>query len=178
MTKFSFTDSTENISSSLVEGAYYNAETRELAVDLNDDVYVYASVPPATYKALVSAPSVGRAFQNVKRTYGPSTYLGDYDGVDFVKAPSRDAVGTPKGLTLASDAKVENRFNLVSENHGVATIPAGVKFKHEVVFTLGNETERTYTVQAGSVNEALDALTEATSALGLEATAKRVVTHL
>lgn len=185
MPNFTYTH-TRRVDSSAVDEVYYNENTKELAVDLHDEVYVYPNVPLARYEALVGASSVGRAFREVKRDYGPSSYLGYATQVNYVrettKAPSMAAVGTPKGLTYAEDAVVDGRPvaspNEVRVDLGLAPVaaPGGVKFRHAVYFEvegLGNGS-KVYNVEAGSVNEAVEALSEATAALGLDVNVKEV----
>lgn len=190
MTNFEYTH-TREVSSSAVDEIHYNANTKELAVDLDDSIYVYSNVPLDVYENLVRSQSVGRAFVEVKRQYGPSKFLGHYDYVEYVKvgfdAPSMAAVGTPKNLTYAEGAVVTapsttnpSDFRLTLGHQPVATAASTPTVSeifrdHRVLFNVeGMIGLRTYNVKAGSVEGAVKALEEATSALGLTVNVKEV----
>lgn len=183
---FEFTHGDDDVESSAVYEAYYNEHDRKLAVVLSSGhAYVYPGVGIHTYNELVGSTSPGKFYAlNVKRNYGPGESLGyvGFDSDEFeqtrgVPAPSMDAVGTPKGLSYAKDAKVtdlsDRRISLAADN-----TPVGAKFKHTVVFTVdGGNREKSYTVDAGSVNEAVEALRSATDALGLTVKVKEVTVY-
>lgn len=186
MPTFEYT-ATKPVNSSAVDEVHYNANTKELAVDLHDEVYVYSGVPESRYEALVNAPSVGRTFREVKRDYGPSEYLGYVTDVDYEKsgvdAPDMGAVltvgsartaavGTPKALTLAPNAVVTGtteRFDLAP-----AAPAASATRKHTVVFT-ANGAERKHTLNVASVDEAVAAVNEIAAMLDLAFKVKEVV---
>lgn len=182
---FNYTHGNDDVESSAVYEAYYNSGTKELAVVLSSGHgYVYSGVPFNVYTDVESGTSPGKTYATVvKRNYGPGKSLG-YVGFDNedefeqgVVAPDMSAVGTPKGLTYAKDATVtdlsDRRISLAVDN-----TPVGVKFKHTVVFTVdGGNREKSYTVDAGSVNEAAEALKSATDALGLTVKVKEVTVY-
>lgn len=128
--EFKYTHKNDSTDSSLVDGIYYNENTNELAVDLNNQIYVYDGVPTTVYEVFSKAHSKGRFYgQNIKRNYGPSTFLGVYEDVDFLRstatpaadmsstfanggfvtpAQAREGLGMPKNLSYATDATVTN----------------------------------------------------------------------
>lgn len=192
---FVYTDEA-NVDSSLVTGLWYNRDESQLAVALNEEVYVYDDVPVSEFDNLRYASSVGRKYRDIKRNYGPGQYLGWVPDLEIEEktydAPSMDAVevsstgsveaivGTPKGLTYAVDAVVdgkpindERKFDL-----SVDATPSGEKFQHTVVFEVdGLPTRKSYNVEVGSVNEAIEALEEATAALGIDVNVKMVTVY-
>ena len=191
---FNYTAGDSEVNSSLVYEAYYNSATRELVVVLDsEDGYLYKGVPQHVYDELVSGRvSAGRYYgKTIKRGYGPGERLG-YVGLDnedyFVyayPAPSMEAVGTPKGLSYASDAKVDGSPVVSLGADGTSRFvdlapkaeePREVTYRHAVNFTvdgLGNDV-RVYNVETTSVDKAVDALSEATAALGLDVNVKGV----
>jgi len=178
---FEYTD-TKPVTSTAVDAVFYNSETKKLAVFLHGEVYVYSGVPKERYENLVDASSVGRAFREVKADYGRSDYLGRARSVEpvlvSVPAPDMGAVGTPKGLTYAADAKVtgDPAHSRVRVTLGEVPVPEGVKYKHAVYFKVnpGDLDFKIYNTEAGSVHEAVEALTEAALALDLNVTVKEV----
>lgn len=176
-----------DVSSSLVTGLWYNRDEQKLAVALDEEVYVYDGVPANEFDNLRFAASVGRAYQGVKRNYGPGEYLGWEPDLEIeaksYEAPSMEpvvgnaTVGTPKGLTYAADAVVDGEpvdrkftLGLVEET------PERTTHRHAVVFEVeGLEgVRKVYNVDAGSWTEAEQALTESTDALGLNVTVKEI----
>ena len=190
-TSFGYTHKEEGLDSSLVDGAYYNANTRELAVDLNDKVYVYSEVPSHVFDTLVKASSPGTKFQDIKRTYGPSRRLGFFDRVNFDKVEDRTAraadmssVGTPKGLTLATNATVtDNTSTAVTNSYTTLNFTPNAKIEvisgntertFSVDFVVGDSKVRTHTLKADSFGEAEAALEEIAEMLDLEFVIKEI----
>lgn len=186
MSDFEFTHNTRTPHSSAVDEIWYNEDTKELAVDLHDEVYVYSGVPKARYDAFVLANSKGRAFREIKRDYGPSEYLGDaaYLDIDRAPVPAADmsAVGTPKGLTYAAGATIVNNTNTVTASSGAGYLsltPAPAKStarRHKVVFDTPHGT-KSHEVSAESVEDAAQQVTTFTTVLGVEATVKEVTVY-
>ena len=191
MTQFEYTH-TKRVNSSAVDGVVYNVNTKKLAVNLHGEVYVYNNVPLSRYEALVTAPSVGRFFREIKSDYGPSEYLGRNTSVTYqtgsVEAPSMAALGTPKALTLAEGVTVNNSFITLSTPTQTRTTlglpdvvestPVGTTRRHSVLFNVeGLTADREYGVDATSVDEAVAALTEAVAALGLDVKVKEVTVY-
>lgn len=187
MSDFEFTHATA-VESSAVDEVYYNANTQDLAVDLHDEVYVYHDVPKDRYESLVSADSVGRAFREVKQEFGPSEHLGNWGHVNYVlvneetawETPyitsgkiSTAAVGTPKNLTYAPDAKVEDN----ASSGGYLTLsPSPVSDtlrEHRVTFEVDGRT-RTHTLRTDSVDSAVEAVLEIAEMLDLTFRVKEV----
>lgn len=197
MTQFDYTDARE-VHSTAVDEVHYNANTKELAVDLDDSIYIYKNVPEDVYRSLVFADSVGRKFIDVKRQYGPSSFLGYYDNVEYVKvgfnAPSMAAVGTPKNLTYAEGALVStpsttapSEFRLTlgvnadSRNTAPTNVvgeelPETVKYNYVVDFVVKGGTEvRQFKTTAGNQwNDAVENLREVADMLGVDFDVKGV----
>lgn len=201
MTKFNYTHHRSGRLSTAVKNVFYNQNTKELAVDLHDDVYVYKQVPLASYEVFITSPSLGRAFQKVKANYGPGKCLGYNANVVFVTegadAPSMDAipslpardsrgrfvsaaVGTPKGLTYAENAVVTDVSSgphlrvTLGENASADEVTNGIIRPHTVLFNVDGLGDRTYNTEATSVEQAISHLLEATNALALTVNVKEV----
>lgn len=188
-TTFDYTSSVTGLDSSLVDSAYYNANTRELAVDLQDRIYVYSEVPVGTYLALVNHHSPGSKFQEIKRNYGPGKRLGYFSSVNFSKAvdrtviaPDMSSVGTPKAMTYASDATVTgnstaSHINVNPSTYVTLTSAPVVSGNNDstfaVEFLVGNKV-RTHTLKAKSFGEAEAALEEIAEMLDLEFDIKEI----
>lgn len=184
---FNYTHGETDLNSTAVAEAYYNAPERQLAVVLQSGHgYVYDRVPLGTYDALVSSSSPGRVYATtVKRHYGPGESLGyvGWDSDEFVKgyeAPSMAAVGTPKNLyysvedlhdssRLGSSSGSSVRFDL-----GPVEVPETKK--HTIAFE-ANGAERSHTMDASSVDGAVESLQEIADMLGVEFRVKAVTVH-
>ena len=142
-----------------------------------------------------------------KRAYGPSYSLGDYEDFDFepvdhiVEMPvsrnragsgsrpdsdyytepqrlvpghdgwgSVETVGTPKDLKVTENTVIHNHYSL-SEPVEDATVR-----NHTVVFT-SNGVERTHTLKADSVDDAVGQVNEIAAMLDLTFVIKSVTTH-
>lgn len=182
--------------SSLVEGVYYDANTRELTVVLHDELYRYSGVGKSTVEAFKNARSAGRFYTStVKRNYGPGEYLGsewdaDYDEVSEGAAPDMsaplydatkatiDTKGTPKGLTYAEGAVITN----VGETGNASTFsltPAPVlktARKHKVAFDTPNG-RREHTLLAESVEDAAGEIVKLGDMLDLDFDVKEVTVY-
>lgn len=183
MTTFTYTDHADT-SSELVEGLYYNEATRELALDLNDSIYVYRNVPAYTFREFRDAPSKGRYFQNFKRTFGPSERVGYWDEVDFQNGTPAPAMDDPRTLVGAGSVDkgavdTGNGVNTTINVFSLETPGAGNSLrKHTVVFTVGSDSkENEHNVNVVSVDEAVKAVQDIAAMLGLTFNVKRVVTH-
>ena len=163
--------------SSLVEGVYYNENTKELTVDLNDEIYRYTNVPKETVRAFVEGRgyggSAGKFYTpEIKRKFGPGEYVGYYSAVEFdpVKVLTAATVGTPKDLTYAPDAKVTdntgNHLSLTPGDLRVAT-PQDVRLARYDVQFIVNGQEKNYTLTSTSVAQAAIEVTSLGDALGL-----------
>lgn len=188
MKTFEYTH-TKPVNSSAVDEVHYNANTKELAVDLHDEVYVYSGVPESRYEALTNAPSVGRTFREVKRDYGPSEYLGYVRDIGYEKSGVDSGVTTasgvvPKNLTYASNAKVTTSTtgNYASQPSEFISLNAYTdtkspsKRKHEVVFEAAGA-ERIYSLEATSVDEAVEALQGVAEALDIDVQVRAVTVY-
>lgn len=197
---FHYTHSATELNSSAVDAVYYHRDSMELAVVLNSgNCYVYDDVPQEVFDKFTDTgllASAGRHYaKTVKREYGPGEDIGYVNEWSFredhsVPAPSMEAVGTPKGLVDVSSGSANTGtvtyYNLTVQGQGDtgnssgahlhAEVPAGVQRKHEVRFSIeGVSGSRFYSTEAGSVEEAINSLTQATDALGLDATVEQVV---
>lgn len=173
--------------SSLVDEVWYNSDTKELAVSLHDEVYVYSGVPLTRYQSLIFANSVGREYQSIKREFGPSEYLGDRYELEFgeksYEAPDMGSVGTPKGLTYAENAVVHNVGDTattgnssgahISLTYGNDHDGLGDIRRHRVVFETPHGT-KAHEVNAESVAEAKSLIESLASDFGLSVTVKEV----
>ena len=174
---FHFTHADTEIDSSVVYEAYYNKNTRDLAVVLHDGYgYQYSNVDKSTYDSLVNPANSAGAIYNsvVKHGYSGVVHLGYVgpESEDFVyahPAPSmsnvtgpRQTVGTPKGLTYATGAKVDGgRVTLT-------TVPAGnTKRTFAVEFVSGGKV-RTHNLDAESFGDAEKAVLEIGNMLDVE----------
>lgn len=182
--------------SSLVEDVYYDANTRELTVVLHDELYRYSNVDKRVVNEFKNAHSAGRFYAaNIKRTYGPGEYLGtswdvDCDGVvegaapdmssplyDAAKDATSGAKGTPKGLTYAAGAVVTNAGNTSANVFSLTpTAPVETTRKHKVTFETETGT-KVHTLQAGSVDEAANAVLDIGDMLDLDFTVKEVTVY-
>lgn len=194
MSDFEYTHN-PRVNSSAVDEVWYNADNKELAVNLHDEVYVYQNVPFARYQALVFAGSVGRAFREVKRDYGPSEYLGYRSDLDIEQksyaAPDMSGgyargglVTTPR--TVIHDATKSEPVNTNDEPVNTAGGPSEyVSLKVEDVTTSRNhrvvfETEhgvKTHDVPAESVDEAKAVVENLATLLGVDAKVKEVTVY-
>lgn len=190
---FEYTHSDDDVDSSAVYEAYYNAKHHKLAVVLSGGHgYVYSNVPLYVYHELVGAKSPGAYYAlTVKRKYGQAENIGyvGYENtetfVEYKGVPAADMTGvdissatpvisntyvnlapvTDKGLTYASDAVVDG-------------VPVSVKFRHTIKFdVVGGNKDKSYTVEAGSVPAAVEALREIADMLGLEVKVKEVTVY-
>lgn len=178
-------------SSKAVEHAYFNANDNALVVVVDGgSTYEYSNVTPDAWVKFKNAFSKGRHYAKViKREYGPSEYLGfnadesfeeSSEPVKVEVSANRDGVGTPKGLAFAPGAVVTttaSSLHLVSLGTATAsTASAGISRKHAVLFSVHGQ-HHTYNVDAVSVDKAVEALTEATDALGLIVVVKEVTVY-
>lgn len=190
MKTFEYTHSHAPVSSA-VDTLYYNTNTQSLAVDLHDRLYRYEDVPFSEYADLVYADSAGREFSRIKREYGPGDFLGEYDDLDFemVSANADSGVTTasgvvPKNLTYASNAKVTTSTtgNYASQPSEFISLNAYTdtkspsKRKHEVIFEAAGA-ERIYSLEATSVDEAVEALQGVAEALDIDVQVRKVTVY-
>lgn len=202
VTDYTYTDSLTNINSSAVRSAYYNTDDKTVLVVMksNGNAYRYDGVPSWVWNEFKGSRSKGTYFSTtVKPSYGPSKYLGVGRNLTVVpkgtyRAPSAfapapavnagrrvtlgnpptAAAGTPKGL-VDNSSKTSSHvsaFGVKTNAHGQ------VLNKHDVTFVVdGTTTERVYSVEATGVQTAMDALGDATDALGLTVKVKKVTVH-
>lgn len=202
VTRFEYTRLTEP-DSSLVEGVYYNENNNAVALDLNDDVYVYRGVSREQHDALVGADSVGAYYNTYfKKQFGPAEYLGSYWAVelDIIEVEPK----TEKNLTYAPNAKVTTVDNdgsgdlapttehslgnstltvqdAPTNEHSLAPLSeqareADVDWKTEVFFTIdGFHREYTFDADTSDAAEAVQALSDHLSAFGASGKVRRVV---
>lgn len=187
---FYFTHSDTDVDSSAVYEAYYDEQSKELAVVLESGhVYVYSKVPFDVYEQLVDNVSPGRFFATfVKRNYGPATdsaHVGFDNTNEFVErekisvSPGQyyaAAVGTPKGLDFSKVPNSTTTGGLVTLTVPSEAPKADLDRLHTVRFVVdGGNTLKSYSVKTDSVDSAVEALSEVASALDLTLTVKEVV---
>lgn len=183
--------------STLVEGAYYDARTQELVVDLNDALYLYKGVPKETFLGLETASSAGRYYATaIKSKFGPGTYLGREWNVTYneVEVPVGsgnsypNAVGTPKGLTLSPALKevletrelvaTSSRRSAVETPRHLSLVPAvGTTRKYTVTFLDARGEVREHTVHATGLDEAIVTVLDIGDMLNLDFTVKSVTVY-
>lgn len=120
MSTFDYTDSLSDVQSEVVTALWYNENTRELFVCLNQTefgywpAYLYHGVSHFDWLSFLASPSKGHYYSTtLKRNYGPAESIGN--GASWgvkeipVGVPAADMgpVGTPKGLTYSDDALVD-----------------------------------------------------------------------
>lgn len=201
MNTFEYTDYAYP-NSSLVKVVVYNENTRKLLISLDGQGYLYTDVPKDDYKALVDADSVGRHYSNsFKKAHGPATHTGHDGGfwdIQFIEvkvATPQQTVGTPKGLTYADNAKIDekiedNLFDLSGKrtDDGQVIVPLfdlasevlnlEATTRHKVTFdVVGSAKKRKYNVNAASVDEAVAQVQDIADMLGLEFVVRKVTTY-
>lgn len=110
-----------NVSSSLVEGVFYNANDNYVVLDLNDNFYRYNDVSEDDVTNLITASSVGSYYNlDFKHKFGPGEYVGHWDDVDYDYEPVLHGTGTtPKDFTSADKVEPTKEFSL--QNPAVAS---------------------------------------------------------
>lgn len=136
--------------STAVNTLAYNSDSRELVVELNHVSYLYKDVDLAQFNYLSGAASTGRAYREFSKRHKSSERLGSFITFVYgVEAPvNEDADTTPASyfpLKAVETVLPEER------SHRIDFVAAG--------------RDRSYTVQATSVDDALDALTDVANAL-------------
>lgn len=186
---FTYTHSLTSTGSSLIDEVYYNLDSRSLVLVMcSGNGYQYDNVPFAHYDDLSRANSLGGFYNSViKPTHGPGKFLGYFSEEDDFfergyKAPSMEAVtagaGMPKGLVYRVEHDKDNATSAFGNVTLTLNPPVSYKRRHDVVFTVqGNDKVRTHTVQAESVDAAVDALLETASMLDLNFEVKAVTTY-
>lgn len=184
---FHYTRADRDVDSSVVHEAYYDRNSRKLAVVLSSgEGYVYNNVPEYTYHELVDADSPGAYYNRViKRTYGPATALGYVDSDDFthqypapdmsnVVSPVRlSGAVTPKNLTYAPNATVTSTTS-GSYYVTLANAPErNTTARFAVTFEVGGKS-RTHTLDAESFGAAEAAVVEIASMLDLTFDVKEI----
>lgn len=193
---FKYTDEVDP-NSSLVDVAYYNANTKDLALDLNDQVYVYENVDEADFRKFYTEPSAGRYYNTeFKNKYGPAEILGHCDDLYFKDVPreSTASAGTPKDLTEPTKEYSLNINDAKAPFGTVETVGAtkeyslktpdvvaktnGGDFLIEVKYTLNHSgTEHVFSTNSDSLDDAMDDLNRSLTALGLTGKALKAVVY-
>lgn len=175
---FEFTHADSDVESSLVYEAYYNENDQKLAVVLDGGYgYVYPNVPKHVFDTLVTSASPGGIYNyTLKRNYGPSEslgYVGYENRREFRTLVGAATVGTPKGLTYASDAKVTG-IDLSAGRVTLTTVPGNTERKFAVTFEVNDQTRSHTPAGVNTFGEAEDAILEIGSMLGLEFKVKEI----
>ena len=189
MADFEYTDALESINSSAVEDAYYNNNDKTLLIVVasSEEAYLYTGVPSYVWNQFKAADSKGRYYATqIKRNYGPAKALGDSWALDIDAAqasvtpiapyvtlgnPPTATVGTPKGLTYASDATVTTK---------VEAFPSVRKATTTVKFSLDDTPDVDREIDfndASTVDEAIAAFEQGISAFGLTGKVKAVTVN-
>lgn len=192
---FEYTSKQTDFDSSLVEEAYYNTQDKTLAVVLyGGSTYKYSNVPPHVYVDFREAYSPG-AYYNawVKNRY-PSEYLGYMNNEDSFFVPRSagysllDGGSTSQGVWVTPKSNTEAAQPAYFDVHGRPVVstagevetnvfplstPVTTKRKHVVNFHLadGDNVQgvtRKHTLEAASVDEAIEAVRNIADMLDLE----------
>lgn len=185
---FSYTHGNDDVESSAVYEAYYDAATRRLAVVLEGGSgYVYKNVPKSVYDVIANGTHIGRYYNTtVKRQYGPAEYLG-YVGYEneqvFVKgveAPDMGStVGTPKGLTYAPGVTATDGGGFAIAGPlspsvlTLTSVDGNTDRTFNVTFEVGDKT-RSHTLKAESFGAAEAAVLEIGAMLDLTFEVKEI----
>lgn len=201
MSDYEYTESLLNSNSTALKAAYYNTDDKTLLVVMreNGNAYRYDGVPAWVWSDFKGASSLGRFFANtVKRSYGPSKYLGVGKNLSVNKkgyvAPSMGSVsslhpsyrpsqtvGTPKGLTVAPDARVTTKaeafpLQAVAPNP-VSSILSIRKATTTVHFELDGTPKTVAMDNKSTVEDALADFSRIASMLGVTAKVTAVTVH-
>lgn len=190
-----------SVSSTLVDGIYFNENENYVIIDLNDELYKYDNVTADDVAALVrgDAGSVGAYYNKYfKAKFGPGTHLGEWDDWDLESVPvNKETPGTPKDLTnLNVDAFAPTKeYSLAdistpitngvsTKEYSLAEIPStnGVDAGNEgttttVYFTLDGVEGKVFEFNASAVDtyDAVDELNEYVSRIGTRGKVRKVV---
>lgn len=177
--------------SSIIEDLIYNENERVAYVAPGGTYYRYSDVPVEAVEALAEADSVGAAYTEFKREYGPAERLDDYFAFNKVAVkPAPAAAATPQNWTISDNAVIDG--NSVASNEYVALYTNNPTFEvisnevtslptrlHTVNYRLhDNDIERQYTLDAVSVDAAVAELVNTLAALGITPITTTVVTYL
>lgn len=165
MSTFEYTRELDTQVSGLVDEAYYNENTGDLAVDLNDKVYVYKSVPADVADLFEDANSAGEFYNDhIKRQYGPGSRLGFWTTVKYVEVPAEPkeapvyATGGPVtvGKVAESVLTTHEADRMFSLKPFTAVEVEGTEREYSVTFKVdGLDGRRTYRTKANSLDEAV-----------------------
>lgn len=190
--------------SSLIDGIYYNQNTNNAYVAMNDDVYRYRCVPQVEIGSMVAADSIGSYFNTNFKDHYHAESIGKLGGSDDnnssigLLVPLSNTTGGESGLNLSADpsitvqpgsiiafrtqvdtAPVDNVDvypDLNTEEHSLQEIPQ--PDKSPVTYTLVFNGGRTYTPDnVSSVDEAIDALRLVSDIIGVSVDVEQVIVN-
>lgn len=164
--------------SSAIDDLYYNENTQELTVDLDDRIYRYSGVPKDEYYTFLNAASAGNHYGGYfKRTYGPGEFIGDWDEISFEReAVKSQSIGTPQNFVHTGQTLVTNVVASNTANYSL-TAPASTNTRDHVVKFVANGAERVHTVKTTTVDEAVKAINDIAAMLDLTFTVKSVTVN-
>lgn len=203
MSDFEYTEALPNSNSTAVKAAYYNVDDKTLLVVMreNGNAYRYDGVPSWVWADFKRSSSLGHFFATtLKRSYGPAKYLGTGNRLSIVQkgavasvtplpkrthehyslgtAPApRAVVGTPKGLTLASDAKVTTKAEAFPLTVAPAPAQGVLKATTSVLFEAFGADKTVAFDDKSTVDEALVEFNRIANAMGVSAKVKAVTVH-
>lgn len=189
MSKIEYTVDYDEFESSTVEDLLYNANTSSAFVAPRGTYYRYDNVPVTAVEALADADSVGAAYTDFKREFGPGELLGLNPTFEKVAVKPVAVAATPQNWTVSDNAVIDGvqtatetrqRFALTSvandSTYEVTSLPTR---KHTVNYRLhDNDIERQYTLDAVGVDAAVSELVKVLAALGITPITTTVVTYL
>lgn len=200
-----YTHEFQNLDSELVYDVWYDVRDSKAYVNLHDNVYEYSDVLLSDVEDMVEASSIGRAYngsfmnKGFKQKFGPGENLGRANHLRYVKREPAMAPGgfvsapgvVPKNLTYADDALVVNEGTTGNTSgNSLAFTPNKTVPLRPVAESKPASTQRTmtvhfesngsktYTTEAGSVDEAVAGLDEVADMLGVRVDVTGVFVHL
>jgi len=167
------------LDSSFVNRAWYDRDTHTLTLELNNSVYQYAEVPAYVYDSLVYAPSAGTYYrQNISGLFaggrlGPVT---DMVQIDRKAVLPPFAVRQGEQVVPAAIAKVDLTKVQKIPLPAVGTQVGPQVFDYTLHFSLSDgdqeSEERSHTLKAASLDDAIEDLFDLADTLGRTLTLK------
>lgn len=161
--------------SSLVEGIYYNQNTRQITFDLNDSIYRYEDVSLEEAEKIAKSKSVGSAYSQFKknRSIGKGgQYLGHYTEIDWEKVDASNFASQNVGISLSGNtwsSAIAPKYSLVAD--------VAPKKNFKVGFTIDGGSLKHHNVKAESVDAALVEFKGLASVFGAKVVVKEVTIY-
>lgn len=161
-------DSDAISSSSAVDEVYYNENTGDLYVDLNNYVYRYSNVPVSKVDEFEVADSAGSFYASeIKPNFGPSENLGYWSALEYIEVdvdePVETAVAVPH-FTIHGNGAVTQNVPVKAETFSLKPFAEpvrveGVEREYIVTFEVEGIVDfKRHTLKSTSVDEAVAAV--------------------